>query len=68
MTDESLQLKTLQTMLIVFQSHLRPESEVAPIDHYYINYLDYLISVIDEIVSYYVLWFADPVTHRSFPL
>ncbi|XP_014754709.1 protein MON2 homolog isoform X3 [Brachypodium distachyon] len=27
MTDESLQLKTLQTMLIVFQSHLRPESE-----------------------------------------
>ncbi|VAH64550.1 unnamed protein product [Triticum turgidum subsp. durum] len=27
MPDESLQLKTLQTMLIVFQSHLRPESE-----------------------------------------
>lgn len=28
MTDESVQLKTLQTILIVFQSHLHPESEV----------------------------------------
>lgn len=27
MTDESVQLKTLQTMLIIFQSHLQPESE-----------------------------------------
>ncbi|XP_021311537.1 protein MON2 homolog isoform X3 [Sorghum bicolor] len=27
MTDEILQLKTLQTMLILFQSHLHPESE-----------------------------------------
>jgi hypothetical protein len=53
MTDESLQLKTLQTMLIVFQSHLRPESEVAAIDHYHLNYV---ISVIDEIVLYYVLY------------
>jgi hypothetical protein len=27
MTDEIVQLKTLQTMLILFQSHLHPESE-----------------------------------------
>jgi hypothetical protein len=29
MTDEIVQLKTLQTILIIFQSHLQPESEVA---------------------------------------
>uniref|UniRef100_A0A0E0FTS5 Protein MON2 homolog n=1 Tax=Oryza nivara TaxID=4536 RepID=A0A0E0FTS5_ORYNI len=28
MTDEIVQLKTLQTILIIFQSHLQPESEV----------------------------------------
>jgi predicted metallopeptidase len=28
MADESVQLKTLQTILIVFQSRLHPESEV----------------------------------------
>ena len=61
MTDESLQLKTLQTMLIVFQSRLRPESEVAAIDLYHLNYF------ISVIVSYYVV-VSDPVTHRNFPL
>uniref|UniRef100_A0A453FMC0 Mon2/Sec7/BIG1-like dimerisation and cyclophilin-binding domain-containing protein n=1 Tax=Aegilops tauschii subsp. strangulata TaxID=200361 RepID=A0A453FMC0_AEGTS len=39
MPDESLQLKTLQTMLIVFQSHLRPESEVAVMNGYHLNFL-----------------------------
>lgn len=34
MTDEIVQLKTLQTMLILFQSHLHPESEVATINGY----------------------------------
>lgn len=28
MADESVQLKTLQTILIIFQSHLHPENEV----------------------------------------
>lgn len=28
MADESVQLKTLQTILIIFQSHLYPENEV----------------------------------------
>jgi hypothetical protein len=32
MNDEIVQLKTLQTMLILFQSHLHPESEVATIN------------------------------------
>lgn len=29
MADESVQLKTLQTILIIFQSHLHPENEVS---------------------------------------
>lgn len=29
MADESVQLKTLQTILIIFQSRLHPESEVS---------------------------------------
>lgn len=53
MPDESLQLKTLQTMLIVFQSHLRPESEVAVMNGYHLNFL---MSVIDEMVSYHLLY------------
>ncbi|XP_077247264.1 uncharacterized protein LOC143887020 [Tasmannia lanceolata] len=28
MTDKSVQLKTLQTILIIFQSHLHPENEM----------------------------------------
>lgn len=35
MADESVQLKTLQTILIIFQSRLLPEDEVS-IDHNFI--------------------------------
>lgn len=59
MADESVQLKTLQTILIIFQSHLHPESEVSNIQ-YHVGFQFSMCNAKVGIVVMMQIWILEP--------
>lgn len=62
MTDETVQLKTLQTILIIFQSHMHPEDEVAI--HNFIFHMKFIFVeswwflFYDKVVNWKWIWYS----------
>lgn len=64
MADESIQLKTLQTILIIFQSRLQPDNEVRLNLSFFITHLNFHVSLIFYILmndKYEAHWEAHDV-------
>lgn len=56
MADESVQLKTLQTILIIYQSHLHPENEVMKVEvkqFHYLQKLDVFVKIVARVHAIY---------------
>lgn len=59
MADESIQLKTLQTILIIFQSRLLPDDEVKRSSSFFITYINSPLNFI--LYSLLVKYFCDEI-------